>query len=126
MCCWKWVFAMTNVFSWHNSVSLYLASFGTPRPNLPLIPGISCIPIPYNGKDIFFLSFLLLLLLLLLALEGLVGLHRTRQLHFLQHQWLCIYLDYCDVEWFALEMNRDHSFISEIAPKYCISDSFIG
>ena len=34
-------------------------------------------------------------------------------------------LDYCDIEWFALKMNRDHSVISEIASKYCISDSFI-
>ena len=33
-------------------------------------------------------------------------------------------LDYCDIEWFALEMNRDHSVIFEIAPKYCISDTF--
>ena len=34
-------------------------------------------------------------------------------------------LDYRDIEWFALEMNRDHSVIFEIAPKYCISDSFV-
>ena len=34
-------------------------------------------------------------------------------------------LDYCDIEWFALEINRDHSVAFEIAPKYCISDSFI-
>ena len=34
-------------------------------------------------------------------------------------------LDYCDIEWFALEMNRDHSVIFEIASKYCISDSFV-
>ena len=34
-------------------------------------------------------------------------------------------LNYCDVEWFALEMNWDHSVIFEIAPKYCISDSFV-
>ena len=33
-------------------------------------------------------------------------------------------LDYCDIEWFALETNRDHSVLSEISPKYCISDSF--
>ena len=32
-------------------------------------------------------------------------------------------LDYCDIEWFVLEMKRDHSVIFEIAPKYCISDS---
>ena len=34
-------------------------------------------------------------------------------------------LDYCDIEWFALEMNRDHSVVFEIASKYCISDSFV-
>ena len=34
-------------------------------------------------------------------------------------------LDYRDIEWFALEMNRDHSVILEIASKYCISDSFV-
>ena len=34
-------------------------------------------------------------------------------------------LDYCDIEWLALEMNRDHSVIFEIASKYCISDSFV-
>ena len=36
-----------------------------------------------------------------------------------------IVLDYRDIEWFALEMNRDHSIIFEIASKYCISDSFV-
>ena len=34
-------------------------------------------------------------------------------------------LDYCDVEWFALEMNQDLSVIYEIATKYSISDSFV-
>ena len=34
-------------------------------------------------------------------------------------------LDYCDIEWFALEMNRDHSVIFEITPKHHISDSFV-
>ena len=34
-------------------------------------------------------------------------------------------LDYRDIEWFALEMNRDHSVVSEIASKNCISDSFV-
>ena len=29
------------------------------------------------------------------------------------------------IEWFALEMNRDHSVIFEIVPKYCILDSFV-
>ena len=35
-------------------------------------------------------------------------------------------LDYRYIEWFALEMNRDHSVIFEIASKYCTSHSFVG
>ena len=38
---------------------------------------------------------------------------------------LNIDFEYRDIEWFALEMNRDHSVIFEIAPTYCISDSFV-
>ena len=34
-------------------------------------------------------------------------------------------LDHRDIEWFALEMNRDHSVVLEIASKYCISDSSV-
>ena len=34
-------------------------------------------------------------------------------------------LDYCDIEWFALEMNRDHSVVFEIASKCCILESFV-
>ena len=34
-------------------------------------------------------------------------------------------LDYRDIEWFALETNRDHSVILEIPSKYCILDSFV-
>ena len=34
-------------------------------------------------------------------------------------------LDDRDTEWFALETNRDHSVVFEIASKYCISDSFV-
>ena len=34
-------------------------------------------------------------------------------------------LDYGDTELFALETNRDHSVVFEIASKYCISDSFV-
>ena len=36
-----------------------------------------------------------------------------------------MHLDYCDIEWFALEKYRDHSVVFEISPKYCISDSFV-
>ena len=61
----------------------------------------------------------------MLVLKGLVGLHRTIQLQLLHLTGQCIDLDYRDIEWFALETNRDHSIIFEIASKYCISDSFV-
>ena len=61
----------------------------------------------------------------MLVLKGLGGLPRTVQLQLLQHYWLGIDLDYRDIEWFALQMNRDHSVVFEIASKYCISDSFV-
>ena len=60
----------------------------------------------------------------MLVLEGLVGLHRTVQLSFFSITSQGIDLDYCDIEWFALETNRDHSVVFEIVSKYCISDSF--
>ena len=44
-----------------------------------------------------------------------VGLHRTIQLQLLQRYWSGIDLDYRAIEWFALEMNRDHSVVFEIA-----------
>ena len=31
--------------------------------------------------------------------------------------------DYRDIEWFALETNRDHSVVFETASKGCVSDS---
>ena len=52
----------------------------------------------------------------MLVLKGLVGLHRTVQLQLIQCYWLGIDLDYCDIEWFAFEMNRD-SVVFEIASK---------
>ena len=61
----------------------------------------------------------------MLVLKGLVGLHRTVQLQLLQHYWLGPSLDHRDIEWFALEVNRDHSVVFEIVFKYCISDSFV-
>ena len=54
----------------------------------------------------------------MLVLKGLVGLHGTVQLQLLHHYWLGLDLDYCDIKWFALETNRDHSVIFEIASKY--------
>ena len=59
------------------------------------------------------------------TLEGSVGLHRTVQFQLFSISGWDIYLDYCDIEWFALDTNRDHSVIFEIAPKYCILDTFV-
>ena len=59
----------------------------------------------------------------MLVLEDLVGLLRTIHLQLLQHYWLGIDLDYCDIEWLALETNRDHSVVFETTSKYCILDS---
>ena len=61
----------------------------------------------------------------MLILEGLVGLHRIVRLQLLQHSGWGTDLNHCDIEWLALETNRDHSVISEIVPKYCISDSLV-
>ena len=34
-------------------------------------------------------------------------------------------MDYCDVEWFALEMPEIILLVFEVAPKYCILDSYV-
>ena len=73
---------MTSVFSWENSVSFCLASFCTPRRNLPLTPGISYLPtFAFQSPIMKRTSFGVL------VLEGLVGLHKTVQLRLLQHFW---------------------------------------
>ena len=61
----------------------------------------------------------------MLVLKGLVGLHRTFNFSFFSITGWGIDLDYCDIEWFALETNRDHSVVFETAHKYCISDYFV-
>ena len=61
-----------------------------------------------------------------LVLEGLVGLLRELfNFSFFSITGWGIVLDYCDIESFALETNRDHSVIFEIASKYRSSDSFV-
>ena len=62
---------------------------------------------------------------LVLVQESLVGLHRTVNFSFFGVSGWGIDLDYYDVEWFALEMNRDHSVGFETVPKHCISDSLV-
>ena len=61
----------------------------------------------------------------MLVLEGVVSLHRTIHLSFCSITGWGINLDNCDIEWFVLETNRDHSVIFETVSKYCILDSFV-
>ena len=76
LCCWKRVFAMTSAFPWQNSISLCPASFCIPRPNVPVTPGVSWLPtFAFQSPIMKRMSFGVL------VLEGLVGLHRTIQLH---------------------------------------------
>ena len=109
---------MTSAFSWQNSVSLCLASFCIPRPNLPVTPGIPYLPtfafqVPMMKRTSFF--------------DVSSRSCRSSKNHSTSSSSALavggIDLDYCDTEWFALEMNKDVSVIFETAPKYCISDS---
>ena len=110
---------MTSAFSCQNSISLSPASFHIPRLNLPVTPGVSCLPtFAFQSSIMKRTSFLVL------VLKGLVGLHRTVQIHFFSVTGWGIGLDHHDTEWFALETSRDHSVVFESASKYCISDSF--
>ena len=69
------VFVMTSAFSWQNSISLCPASFRIPRPNLPVTPGVSCLPtFAFQSPVMKRTSFWVL------VLKGLVRLHRTVQL----------------------------------------------
>ena len=64
----------------------------------------------------------------MLVLKGLVDLHifiEPFNFSFFSVTGWGIDLDYYDIEWFALEMNRDHSVVFEISSKYCITDSFV-
>ena len=101
-------------------ISLCPASFCTPRPNLPVTPGVSWLPtfafqFPIMKRTSFWV----------LVLNSLVGLHRTIQLQLLQHYWSRHRLGLLWYQWFALEMNRDPSVIFEIASTYCILDSLV-
>ena len=71
---------MTHAFFWQNSASLCPAfHFFTPRPNFPVMTGISSLPaFAFQSPMVKRTSFLVL------DLEGLVGLHRIIQL-------LCLY-----------------------------------
>ena len=61
----------------------------------------------------------------MLVLESLVGLHVPFNFSFFSISGWGIELDYFDIEWLALETNRDHFVMFGDAPKYCTLDSFV-
>ena len=113
--CWKRVFAMTSVFSWQNSISLCPASFCTLRSNLPITPGISWL------LTFVFQSPMMKRRSHLYVCVSSRRSCRSSQSHSTSASsglsgW-DIDLDYCDIKWFALEMNRDHSVILRLHPR---------
>ena len=111
---------MISMFSWQNSQPLpcFILHFKVKLAcySRCLLTSYFCIPVPYNEKDIFFGSQFQKVLQFFIE---------PFSFSFFSISGWGIDLDYCDVEWFALETNRNHSVIFETEPKYCISDSFV-
>ena len=115
LCYWKRVFAMTSMFSWQSSVSLCPASFCTPRQNLPVTPGVSCV-------STFTFQFPILKRTSLLSVSS----RRSRSLSSYSlalvvgaQTWISVTLNGLPWKW------TDHSVVFVAAPKYCILDSFV-
>ena len=111
---------MTSVLSWPNSLLAFALLCFVFQGQTFLLLQISLDFLLLHSSPLWSKGHLFFLVL---VLEGLVGLHKTVQLQLLQHYWLGIVLGQRDIEWFALEMNRDHSVTFEIVPKYCMLDS---
>ena len=72
---------MTSAFSWQNAISLCPASFCTPRPNLPVTPGVSLLPtFAFQSPIMKRTSFW--------GVSSKRTVHRTAQFRLLQHYWL--------------------------------------
>ena len=97
-------FSMTSVFSWQKSISLFPASFCTPRPNLPFTPGVSWSP-TFASQSLWWKRHLLLVLIL----EGFVSPHRTIQRQLLQCYWLGRRLGFLWY-WMVCPENKQRSF----------------
>ena len=61
----------------------------------------------------------------MIVLEDPVGLQKPFNFSFFSITVWGIDMDYCDIEWLGLGMNRDHYVILGVASKYCLSDSFV-
>ena len=112
---------MTSAFSWQNSYQplpcfiLYSkAKFACY--SRCFLTSYFCIPVPNNKKDIFFKCQFQKVLQVFIE---------PFNFSFFSITGRSIDLDYCDIEQFALEINRDDCVIFETASKYCISDSLV-
>ena len=54
----------------------------------------------------------------MLVIGGLISLHRNINFSFFSISGWGLDLEYCDIECFALEINRDHSVVFEIVQKF--------
>ena len=112
---------MTSAFSWQISITFCPVSFCTPTSNLPVTSGISWLSIFAFQSPIMKRTYFLgcqFQKILYVFLEPF-------NFSFFSIIGQAIDLNYCDIVWFALQTNRDHSVIFETASKYCILDSFI-
>ena len=108
------------VHSLGKTISHGPTSFCIPMPNLPVPPGISLLPTFafQSPKDILgWCPMMKRTSFFGVSSRILVSLHRTvhHQLFFSISGW-SIDVDYCDFEWFALEMNKDYSVTLRLHP----------
>ena len=112
---------MTSAFSWQNPVNFCPAYFYTPRPKIPITPGIFSLPtFAFQSPIMKGTSFLPVN-----SRRSCRSSQKAFHSRFFNITGQAIVLDYCDNEWLALEVSRDHSVIFENASKYCILDPFV-
>ena len=78
-----------------------------------LLNSYFCNPVPHDENDIFFGCYLQKVFI------------EPFNFSFFSITGQGVDLDCCDIEWFVLEMNRDHSVVLGFSPNHCISDSFV-
>ena len=92
---------MTSAFSWQNSWQDFILSSNAKFVcySRCFLTSDFCIPVPYNEKEIF----------LGCSLKKVLQVLEPFNFSFFSVTGRGIFLDYRDIEWFALETNRNHS-----------------
>ena len=117
LCCWKrcLLWPLCSLGKTLLAFALLHPVLQICRPNLPVSPGISWLPTFAFQSPIMKRTSVL----------DVSSRRPYRTLSFFGISGWGLDLDYCGIEWFASETDRDPSVVFEIAPKYCISDSFV-